>query len=843
VVADLLVTLVRVLGGAVLLDRPPDPAAPERDDLGGAYLSRLEERMAHLDREANEGSDPPPDVELAEAPDSEAEARWVAERIRDLLDRGVEPEEVGVVGRGLETMALPLRRHFRRLGVPFSGEGTMVAGAESGRRLRRLTEVLGRGPASEIDRWAETRAEHADATELLLGLRVLGVQRLADLAGLSSDAAPPAGVLLPMAVGLEDEVEDDPGASRRLPKAVLRRAVDEAKRLVSVLETWPSTATATVHRRHTTEVITALGWDERDWESRVVCDGLEALCRELPPTFDVARAEWLKLVDDRLEHAGDVPLGGEGAGVQVLTVMESRARTFGHLLVVNVNRGVFPRVGHEDPMLPEAVRARLAADVLPEMPVKGRSADEERYLFAQLLSSGPSVRLSWHVYGADGTMTPSPFVDRLQARPGVDEPTPIQQLWSTDATAGGPRTAYELAVLAAPSAGARGIGELLAAAVKEGRADSGAESASVTADEVATARTAVMAAGPSPWFGIGGAGEDPEDETLWVTHAERTGVCPWRAFVERRLGIMPLPDPLLGLPGIDGPLVGQVVHGVLEAIVGNSVAKRGELAEVLARKPVDVRWPDRDGLDELVKTRARRVAAREGLEPLGMAPLLAARARQLLEVERGLEWESGVLAGVLGTEVEGSATIPGVSRTLSFRADRVNGDGEAVVLVDYKAAQPMSVATRAPKRREHLRTKIGRGRLLQAAAYSQASGTENAKGEYLYLKPKEDWTDEMREVVVEGGDEELIEPFATAIETIADARAQGVAFPRVVEADGKTAAHCTYCAVAEACRRDDSTFRHDLDRWMKGDEDAGYPAADAARALWWLGFERPENDG
>jgi len=843
VAADLLLILVRVLAGTVILDRPPDPAAPEHDDLGGAYLSRLEERMAHLDRETDEGSDPPPEIELAEAPDAEAEARWVAERIRGLLDRGVEPESVGVVGRNLDAMAFPLRRHFRRLGVPFSGEGVMVPGVGSRRRLRRLTEVLARGPASEIDRWAETRVEQVNATELLLGLRVLGVQRLADLAGLSADAAPPAGVSLPVAVGAADELEDESVASRRLPKDVLRRAVDEARRLVSVLETWPMTGTATVHRRHTAEVLAALGWDEQTGESRAVRDGLEALCGEFPPTFNLAKTEWLKLVGDRLEHAGEVPVGGGGAGVQTLTVMESRARTFDHLLVIGVNRGVFPRVGHEDPMLPEAVRVRLAADVLPEMPVKGRSADEERYLFAQLLSSAPSVSLSWHVYGGEGTMTPSPFVDRLQLRAGVEPPTPIQQLWSSDETATRPRPAYELAVLAAPAAGARGIVGLLAAAVAEGRTDAGAESASVAPETVAAARTALMAAGPSPWFGISGAGEDPGDATLWVTHAERTGTCPWRAFVERRLGIMPLPDPLLGLPGIDGPLVGRVVHGVLEAIVAGAVAKRGELADALARAPVEIRWPDHDRLDELVNDQARRVAVREGLAPLGMAALLAARARQFLEVERKLEWESGLLGGVLGTEVEGGTTVPGVARALSFRADRVDDDDGVILLVDYKAAQPMSATTKESTRRKHLRQKIARGRLLQAAAYSRASGVENARGEYLYLKPNQDWTDEMREVVVDCDDDVLVEPFATAIRTITTARAEGVAFPRVEEADGKTAAHCAYCAVAEACRRDDSMFRRDLVRWMNESEDSGDPAADAARALWWLGFERPEGNG
>jgi hypothetical protein len=851
VTADLLLALVRVLAGTVLLDRPPDPAAPERDDLGGVYLSRLEERMAHLDREVDDGTDPPSDIELAEAPDAEAEARWVAERIRGLLDEGVEPEEVGVVGRNIDAMALPLRRHFRRLGVPFSGEGAAVPGAGLRRRLRRLTEVLRRGGASEVDLWIEARAGHVGSTELLLGLRVLGVLRLADLAALPANVAPAAGVRLPMAVGPEDEVEEDRGASRRLPNDALRRAVDEAGRLVSVLEGWPATGSASVHRRHTVRVLDVLGWDEKTEESRAVHDGLNALSGEFPGAFDLAKGEWLKLVGDRLDSAGQVPLGGTGAGVQALTVMESRARTFGHLMVVGVNRGVFPRVGHEDPMLPEAVRARLAADVLPEMPVKGRSADEERYLFAQLLSSAPTVTLSWHVFGAEGTLTPSAFVDRLQLRDGVGAPTSIRQLWSLDETATGPRPAYELAVLAAPSAGTSGIRGLLEAAVAEGRNDAGLDSALVPAEVLAAARTDLIAGverpanstGPSPWFGFSGAGDGPGDEPLWVTHAERTGTCPWRAFVERRLGVLPLPDPLLGLPGIDGPLVGQVVHGVLEAIVAGTVDDQGELEAVVSREPVDIRWPDHDRLDELVVREAGRVAAREGLAPMGMAPLLAARAREFLEVERELEWESGSLHGVLGTEVDGWTTVPGVARRLSFRADRVDVDGDVTVLVDYKAAKPAVEAATEPYRSDNLRKKIARGRLLQAAAYSQASGIQDGRGKYLFLKPNDDWNNVVRELGVNSGDEAFVEPFMTAVRTIATARAEGVAFPRVEEADGRNAKHCSYCAVAEACRRDDSAFRRDLVRWMNGDEGAGESAADAARDLWWLGFDRPDGDG
>ena len=850
VAADLLVGLVRVLGGTVILDRPPDPATPERDDIGGAYLTRLEERMVHLDRETDERADPPPEIELAEAPDVEAEARWVAERIRHLLDDGVEPEDVAVVGRELESTSLPLRRHFRRLGVPFSGVGAVVPGSGPRRRLRRLTEVLRRGPSAEIDLWIETRAAHSGSTELLLGLRVLGVSRLADLATLPPSAPPQAGVRLPVAVGPEDEADEIGGSSRRLSIDVLRQAVAEAGRLVSILQSRPAAAPATVHRRYTVAVLEEFGWQDGAPESQAVHEALNGLCRELPARYELSQGEWLKLIGDRLDGVGEVPLGGDGAGVQVLSVMESRARTFGSLFVVGLNRGVFPRVGHEDAMLPEAVRARLAADVLPEMPVKGRSADEERYLFAQLLSSAPSVRLSWHVYGSDGTMTPSPFIDRLRLREGVGAPVAISQLWSTEEIESRPRPAYEVAVLAAPSADERGIGRLLKAAIEEGRTGLDLDHVSVDPDLIAAARADLLvaverppdAAAPAPWFGFSGAASEGGDEPLWITHAEGIGTCPWRAFVQRRLGVQPMPDPLLGLPGIDGPLVGQVVHGVLEAVVVECVDNRGELAEVLSRQPVSVRWPDSDRLNEMVNREANRIAINEGLAPLGMAPLLAARAREFLEVERDLEWGTGALPAVLGTEVEGWARIPDVAQRLRFRADRVDVENDSTVLVDYKAAKPEVEAATEPFRSKNIRARIARGRLLQGAAYSRAEGVHSGVGRYLYLKPKDDWKDEIREIEISGNNRDFVEPFEGAVRAISEARSHGVVFPRVEEADGRSAVHCSYCAVAEACRRDDSAFRRSLVRWMNSFDGSGDSAVDAARNLWWLGFDRPQGD-
>jgi hypothetical protein len=848
VAADLLVALARAHNGIVILDRPPDPADPATEDLGCVFLNRIAERLAHLDHEEDRTPTEPPEIRLAEASDIDSEARWIADRIRGLLDSGAQAEGIGVVSRALEGLAPHLRRHFRRLGVPFSGCGAGVPGARLRRRLGRLADLLQTGDGTGVDQWIETRADTGGRTELLLGLRVLGLMRVADVARLGVDGVPAHGVTLPIAVGGEDDESDGvEGARRVLAAHELEEAAGDAGRLITVFDGWPESAEAVDHRWVTFRVLDAVVWSLESPERRAAQECVDRVCRELPSGLEVSRQEWLKLVGDRMQRAGEEPFGGQGGGVQVLTVVEARARTFEHLFVGNVSRGTFPRVVHDDPMLPEAVRARLAADVLPEMPVKGRSADEERYLFAQMVSSAPEVELSWHLFGPDGTLTPSPFVDRLRFRDDIGEPEPAPQLWPVEDEKLLPRPAYELAVLAAPRVDSEGLLRILGAAMSEDLVGGSGSDTIVGSEELAAARVDVLRAveprpgliETEPWFGFCGSIGRHLDEPMWVTRVEGTGTCPWRAFVQQRLGVFPLPDPHLGLPGVDGTLVGQVVHGVLEAIVldASETAHR-RLEDALAGTPVSVPWPSAKRFDELLGRQARRVAKKEGLASIGMAPLLEARARLFLEEAREMEvGEGNTLDGVLATEVEGSATIRGVDQPLAFRADRVDIGPAGPELVDYKAAKPLSEAKTDETRRCHLLDRIAKGRLLQAAAYAAAAGTRTGAGRYVYLKPDDRWDEAMRNVVVRGDDEETFARFESATRSIAESRSLGIAFPRLEEADGRNAEHCRYCRVAEACRRDDSGFRRRLVEWMHDQENDGGRDEDAARALWRLGVE------
>ncbi len=134
---------------------------------------------------------------------------------------------------------------------------------------------------------------------------------------------------------------------------------------------------------------------------------LEELQRGAPPEFSLSGEEFLLILGEQLDKSSNPRLGGSGGGVQVLDVMEARARTFEHLFLIGMNRGVFPRPVQEDPLVPDFIRRELV-QLLPDLPIKEQGFEEERYLFAQLVSSSPNVILSWQSSDEEGKTRVSP---------------------------------------------------------------------------------------------------------------------------------------------------------------------------------------------------------------------------------------------------------------------------------------------------------------------------------------------------------------------------------------------------------------------------------------------------
>lgn len=877
VATDFLQELLRQ-GARLVLDHPPAPGGSS-GSVERAFTERFSERLAMVSRFVPApprvaDPPPPPQIDFVEAVGAEAEAREVARRVRALLDGGARPEGIGVVARDLAPHALVLRRHLRRLGVPFSGVAARGALEPAGRRARAFLELLRRGEEVPADRWLDTVASlgvvgkntRRSMAGLLVDLRLafysLGAGRLRDVAELdpgtflqTRDSSGESGESYPLPIrqGLrtaaaEEGQEADEGetyaARRRVDGAQIRAAVRTAGRVRERLAAWPDEAPASEHFRLLRALlVTDLGWDLEAVDTGSVLAALAELEREVPADFPLTRDELRPLVVRACGEVGVAPLGGDGGGVQVLTVTEARGRTFDHLFVIGLNRDVFPRGIREDPLLPDDLRQVLRR-MLPDIPVKRAGFDEERYLFAWLLSASPSVTLSWQMADDDGKpRSPSPLLR------GPREPCRAPSLW--DPAAGRLRPADEHAVIAALQTPRRRFGQVLAVALGEAREELLLDgSLSLDPRTLAAARLAVLdemdpdlrlpegravRARLGPYFGF--VGPPAVNMDLHVTHLEKLAGCPWQLFLGRVLRLEPTPDPLAALPGADPLLLGNLVHAVLERIV------REAAADVEAPGVV---WPAAERFEQVLQEEALRLLALEGIILPGLARALAEQARPLLAVAREMDWPGGAAVPVLHAEQAEEVEVTdaeGRPRRLRFRADRIDGLPEGLRFTDYKTGRPLSTARKPEVRRRHFLERLRQGTLLQGAAYLLAANGAPAEGRYLYLKADLPGLDDpaARQYAVTTEDREAAEAFGAAVTATLAAWDAGAFFPRVVDAAGRNEpARCAWCGVAEACLRGDSGARLRLFEWT-GNPDPG-PAQAALLRVWRLAAkqERPE---
>jgi hypothetical protein len=572
--ADLLEALVRHRAARVYLDEPPDPADPSETHVGRRFSERLRARFEGVTSVEPVGAaaSNPSSVVALEAPGAHAEVRAVAERIRRLLDAGHRPEAIAVVSRDMAGYRAPLRLHFGRLGIPFSGVGETGSIGATRRRTQALLDLLQRRGRAPADRWldAAVRFDPADdrgaRSDLRLGLRRIGVVRLTDVA---EHRAGPGDVPLPAIGSWRDEGEADAvGRGARAGRRVLRahdlaRAVRGAGRVQQRLgRIHGTTALGARLDELRSLLVEDLGWDREIPECAPVFSQLEGLGAEVPPDFELRYDDFLLLLRRVLERVGTEPLGGEGGGVQVLSVMEARARTFDELFLLGLNRDVFPRSVWQDPLLPDLVRRAIAA-TLPDIPIKSTGYDEERYLFAQLLSASPRVTLSWQVTTDRGKdCAPSTFVERLRWGASELAPFRVPSLHARPPRAAAnetppgesARTVCEQALLAGLYAPRAEFADVLSVAFEEMNRALPEALRSDRPDAAARGRLAVLdefdpprreSASLGPYFGFAGAlagTGDPRRAPLYVTTVEKMARCSWQAFLSNVLRLEAPPD-------------------------------------------------------------------------------------------------------------------------------------------------------------------------------------------------------------------------------------------------------------------------------------------------------------
>lgn len=835
VATDLIEATLQRFGGRIYLDHPPDPAEPLTADSSFEFSRRFATRLTDLGSPSPDAStaSEPPTIDLVAALGMQAEVREIGWRIRRQLDAGAVPERIGVVARQLGPYRQALRTHFARLGIPFSAERAGGPLLPAGRRIHALLEVLVRRRQVRLERWLEARASTTDTVpefDLRLAMFGLGVSRLEELAALPiEDLVPHDTVALPVRLGFAAEEADSTTRlpRRRVPTAELYRSRAQALEVCELFDSWAGSRPLADHLQRFGQFLELFGWRGPDPTTTEVRRRVFQLAQGTPATLELDLEEMAEVVAEALAGAGTERFGGLGGGVQMLDVTEARARTFDHLFVLGMNKGIFPRSIREDPALPDSLRGVLGREghgVLPDLPRKRSGFAEERFLFAQLCAASPQVTLSWQLADDDSReLNPSPLVERLLwSRTAHRVASPMAPDADHDPRER-PRTLFESAVRVGLVGQPRQVKAALSAALPR---DLSPPTGILAEARLGIVRELDRPPGVDsrlgPFFGFLGAASDPADprvaHDLYVTTCERFATCPWQTFLERLLRLEALPDPVEILPRLDPVLTGQVVHRVLERLVRQHFNQVPiTLDEARTASPAVVGWPAASDLEPLIRREAHAVASAQGISWPGFAAVLARIASPFLEQAHRLDWQDPAEPRPVAAELGGSLEIGAAEnqRRLHFQADRVDLEGNRLRLSDYKTGRrALSRAVTEKTRAKHLIDSIRQGRWLQAAAYARAAGDAEDQGRYVFLHPDFDGPEGTRIVTVDATDEAAQQAFDDAMSKILDAWMAGCFFPRLVEPDDdRQPTACDYCGVAEACLRGDSAARGRLRDW------------------------------
>lgn len=866
---DLLCALLEATRGCIILNAPPDPADAARTDAGAAFLTRLQNRVLQLEKvevQDHAGAPAPRRIgalvaeppsraapTLLQAPGIQAEVRETAERIARMLEEepGLADEDIGVVVRDLTPYLGALRAQFDRVGVAYSGApGRAVIAGPGIRPVQALLDLLDSKNPPSVDRWLDAEAEFAPGLsgDLRLAFHAMGKRTLEQVAEVSVS---PRGYLLPVRRGV-DEVEGAGGSRaprRRLAADDLERACMRVRTALEVLGERPVRAPFAEHSAWLNRfALHALGWREEDEIKRAFDAKMRAFTEEIAESDILAGEEFLTLLGRSLRSLGFEPLGanhgrGAGGGVRVLSAIEARGHSFRRLFVLGMNRGVFPRNIGEDPLLPDLLRTQLAS-VLPDIPIKHRSHDEERHLFAELCSSSPELTLSYTWVSDDGKeQTPSPFIERLRLVRGQEEiprapewmserarPLPPDEVLALLGASAKPQQRVRLfeAALAA------GGGDLLRASPPR-RADAApAKSAGpghpfepLPADWAAGRVAAVMTAGGGgrgeelgAHFGLFGAGAVSADAPP-VSHLEQIARCPWRAFLQRELRLAPLPDTPLELPTLSPLLIGNLVHRVLERVVQEAGGRTGDVMDLDAPAS-DIPIPESDALVRMMLTVARELLEEEGISIPGFEYLLLGIGSEMVKEVLARDGKNGVLPGVLGAELRGELAVEaeGERFAMTFRADRVDKRWLRLLLTDYKTGKPVygEVKKQETRNRKFLEG-IRQGNWLQAAAYAE-SAAPFSHGRYLFVgaNPEGEVQISTEDLEAEEGLKfkgRFRRVFRESAARLALIRREGAFVPRLVNADGDVYEACAHCELQPACNQGDVNARKRLDDWLQ----------------------------
>ncbi len=620
-VRDFFGALFRAVPARVYLDEPHDPADPEPgpDRLAARFGRRWREWLtshpaAHVERDDGPAARVAPlpscvahgGWKAASAADPATQWREVAWAIAGLIENEhVAPEDILVVARRLDAATLmQARRIFDEQGIPWTAPSLPPRATPAGRALVAVGRLLREGPDAPVDIWLDALPPSADAGAWPGRMRRERARRALKRAGATT-----VGVAADLGIDTEvrgarihlgtrwapDGDGDEHAAHRDVvsPQAMepvwdaAREFVDTWKRMQAVpkapLRDWLASIDEILRR--------VLGWRRGDGD---LLRPLDDARRQVPERLEVTWRQAVSWVGDALADVGASPGGGR-SGVRLLTAEQARGVPARATFLVDVLRGVFPRIVREDPVLPDGARRVLRA-VLPDLALQFDALAEERYLFDHLVGMPGCRVLVWpRTDGAGQPLTRSVFVDRLalaqtpagqavrqaaswpgpfpldRAARGVG-PEPHERWWDPLDTCAwvGCRVREpsqwnaRLLEFIDPRVALPGISPKRLAAHRQG-----------VLDALEGRKVPVLAARWGPWYGAVGPWPQWAAQgggAVWVTRLEDIARCPWRAWLRHGLRLEPAVDLDLGVPAVPPVVTGRTMHRLVELVVAPGAA-------------------------------------------------------------------------------------------------------------------------------------------------------------------------------------------------------------------------------------------------------------------------------
>ena len=828
-----------------------------------------------------------PEIKYAKAVGRQAELRNAIQLVlKAFNEEGLALEDCAIVARDLTPYVPFIRAEVEKTGIPISLETPLYVSTPQSKRVQGLLRLLQQQGKCDIHWFLGVFYFHFATEELLYTtediqryVREENCHTIADLLGVLKENTERLE-RVERVERVEREKKEEPkhylrivnsitekGAEkgtivnirkrRYLSLSMLKKLKERIETMLSCLSQIEAEKSLEGQARLIMQLVDELLHWRVSWEAErmIIYSALRRLEQQIPRK-NISWFDTKMLLRRELKDAGRDLLDKKGVGIRLLSAPDAAGMTFSYLVLLGVNRGIFPQATTEDPILNRKISQQLRKQ-LPGFTLRERKYLVERHLLYWLICSAKKVLVSWILVDDKGNeQAEAPLIQRLisQEEPRADLIQYVSSCFSFSQDLASAPIVEQICLL-----GIRGsaqyfdrLKQVLTWGMKDFTAMEGFSAENISELGTAIEKSLQLKNAEERKLSIydglvGHSANYPQLETeLFVTRIEDVIRCPWQSFLVKVLGI-PDRNQRNRYPNLQANDIGTIVHGVLEDMVNLTFSEEeAGIVEIERRlqkniQPRTVLWPAPEELDQMILRRIDAQLKEAGIHFKGYREVLLKQAHELLQTSYLQEFEQEQLPECFGAEVEGKSRFQvqgffdaskGISLSseepaadieqlldgqagvvqLKFKADRVdlktdeNGN-QHLYLVDYKTGHPIDKKPKKEANDKTMRAYLRKGQKLQIPVYTSCyQGIEKphpAKGELFFLQqglPQSFFGIDTEELKEEADGTSILEDTGKIVASALAVRAAGTFFPTI------GGAACKWCQIRETCRYRDDGF-------------------------------------